>query len=67
MTWILIITLYKYDIGAAVHTQEFNSEKACRYAAEVYMKEKRHVYQDAICVPKDYVNPNAYKPKYIKD
>lgn len=62
--WILIITLYGYRYGISVVTQEFNDEKACKYAAEVYMAKKRTVNQDVICVPKDYINPNAYKPKY---
>lgn len=67
MIWILIITLIDASDSAAVHTHEFNSEKACRYAAQVYMGEKRQINQDTICVPKDYVNPNEYKPKYIRE
>ena len=61
--WILIITLYGHKYASVV-TQEFLSERACNYAAEVYMAKKRKVNQDVICVPKDYINPNAYKPKY---
>lgn len=71
MTWILIITLWvgQSQGGVSVHSVEFTSKESCMSAGNAYLNQMKDVYPTArtLCVPKDYVNPNAYKPKYIKD